>query len=137
MRVSVWRCKWWHASACCGLVTRLGGSVVGCPHCRRPLPCVDTPSPSLMGCPCFAWGWGVCCSPPLCCGLPHCLRAPPGLDPIVYDGIHLSHRERTRYPNYIERRNHEPGSHHHRHGSVGAGIAGLADRTAAHLAAGR
>nr|DAW11638.1 MAG TPA: hypothetical protein [Caudoviricetes sp.] len=38
MRVSVWVCKWWHVWACCGLVTGWGLSVVGCPHCRSPLP---------------------------------------------------------------------------------------------------
>ena len=41
--------------------------------------------------------------PPSLCGLPHCLCIPLGLDPIVYADIHLSHRERTRCPNYIER----------------------------------
>nr|DAW11637.1 MAG TPA: Type I modular polyketide synthase, ethylhmalonyl-coenzyme A, polyketide, TRANSFERASE.78A [Caudoviricetes sp.] len=90
-----------------------------------------------MGVPLFCEGVGCLLQAPFLCGLPHCLCTPLRLAFIQYADIHLSHRERTRYPNYIERRNREPGSHHHRHGSVGAGPTGLADRTAAHLAAGR
>lgn len=91
--------QWWPASG--GTPRRVavwshgwGVLLWGAPIVDAPSPCVDTPSPLLMGCPCFVWGWGVCCSPPLCCGLPHCLCAPPGLAFIVYGDIHLSHRER-------------------------------------------
>nr|DAV95978.1 MAG TPA: hypothetical protein [Caudoviricetes sp.] len=37
----------------------------GAPIVDTPSPCIDAPSPSLMGCPCFARGWSVYCSPPL------------------------------------------------------------------------
>nr|DAQ82677.1 MAG TPA: cysteine-rich protein [Caudoviricetes sp.] len=51
MRVSVVARKWWSCLACCGLVTGLGCSVVGCPYCWRPLPLSLTPLP-LHCCPC-------------------------------------------------------------------------------------
>ncbi len=128
------------------VVARLGvlrfGHRLGCVCCGvpplsiPPPPCVDTPTLLFDGVPLFCVGGGCLLQPPLfVCPTPLFVHTP-GLDPIVYGDIHLSHRERPD-TNYIERRNYEPGSHHHRHGSVGAGADGLADRTAAHLAAGR
>lgn len=68
------------------------------PIVDTPPPALIPPPPRLMGVPLFCVGVGCLLRPPLCCGLPHCLHAPPGLAFIVYGDIHLSHRERTRYP---------------------------------------
>ena len=73
----------------------VGGFCCAVPPLSIPPPLVLIPlPPCLVGVPLFREGVGCLLQPPLCCGLPHCLCAPPGLAFIVYDDIHLSHRER-------------------------------------------
>ena len=69
----VWR-------VCCGVPLLIAPLPLAC----YPLPCLlIPPAPRLIGAPLFREGWDVCRSPPpcrptpLCCGLPHCLCAPP------------------------------------------------------------